>query len=59
MMVMLKLNGRARISMDLSPPHQTCSCNERMANYEEFKPVTMASDVKWMGYLHWRVGQLR
>ena len=45
---------RLRIIMDLSYPHwtrqgkgQLCSSNEGMANYEEFEPVAMASDVKW------------
>ena len=54
MTVRLKPNGRARIIMDLSYPHnvtlgkgRVCSPNMGMANYEEFEPVCMAGDVQW------------
>ena len=50
----VETNGRARLIMDLSYPHDTklgkgqvCSPNEGMANFEEFEPLTMTSDIKW------------
>ena len=59
MAVRLKPNGAARIIMNLSFPHdsvlgggEVCSLNESMQAFQEFEPVSMASDVKWRKFMY-------
>ena len=55
----LKPNGAARIIMNLSFPHdpvlgggEVCSPNEGMQAFQEFVPVSMASDGKWRKFMY-------